>query len=357
MRTMVPLRTAASKAIPVAMVLMALAILVGDLRTDVVVNVGVLYIAVVLMSARIYMARGVIVVTLGCAVLTLVGYLLSPGDQWSVAAIANRFLGLAAMGSVTFLALRDKSAQQALRQAQTELAHASRLTAMGQLTASIGHEVRQPITSSIINARAALRWLDRPTPDLEEAKEALAHIVDDANRASEVLNRIRDLARKALPRQELLDINGTVRELIELTSSEAIKNGISVKIELVEGLPPVLGDRVQLQQVILNLVVNAVEAMSETSESFRELRVSTAQTPSGDVLVEVRDSGPGVRPDGFDQLFEAFHTTKPSGLGLGLSICRSIVEAHGGQLWASANEPRGAIFHFTVPTQSGGATP
>ena len=172
-----------------------------------------------------------------------------------------------------------------------------------------------------------------------------------------MIDRIRIFVRKAPPRHDRVEINGAVREVVDLTRNEAIKNGVIIKTELVESLPPIRGDRVQLQQVILNLVVNTVEAMSEMSESFRELRVSTAQTPSGDVLVEVRNFGPGVRPNVFDQLFEAFHTTKPSGLSLGLSICRSIVQAHGGQLWASANEPRGAIFHFTVPTQSGGATP
>ena len=193
---------------------------------------------------------------------------------------------------------------------------------MGQLAASIAHEVNQPISAAVINANAALNWLGRQPPDLEKVRQALARVVKDGKRAGEIVGRIRDLIKKAPPRQERLDINGAIRELIELTRGEAMKNRVSVKTELEEGLPLIRGDRVQLQQVILNLIVNAVQAMSRLSEGHRELRVSTAQTPSGDVLVEVRDSGPGLPPDTLEQLFEAFYTTKPGGWASG---CRSAV--------------------------------
>ena len=242
-----------------------------------------------------------------------------------------------------------RESERRYREVQAELAHAGRVATMGQLTASIAHEVKQPIASSLYNASAALNWLDRRTPDLDEVREALACIVDDGNRASEIIDRIRDLARKAPPRKGYFEINGAILEVIELTRGETAKNGVSVKTELEEGLPLVHADRVQLQQVMLNLVINAVDAMGSMHEGARDLLIRAGRTESGDVLVAVRDSGPGLAPESSEHIIEAFYTTKPSGLGLGLSICRSIVEAHGGRLWASANEPRGAIFQFTLP--------
>jgi C4-dicarboxylate-specific signal transduction histidine kinase len=230
-----------------------------------------------------------------------------------------------------------------------ELEHASRLATLGQLTASIAHEVSQPIAGTVGNAQAALRWLDRSPPDLEEIRQALGRIVKDGYRARDVTSRIRDLIKKAPPTKEHLEINEAIVEVIELTRGETEKNAISVQTELADGLPLIQGDRVQLQQVMLNVVINAVEAMSGDAEGPRELQISTGKSESGDVLVAVRDSGPGLAPATHERLFDAFYTTKSTGLGLGLSICRSIVESHGGRLWASANFPRGAIFQFTVP--------
>jgi PAS domain S-box-containing protein len=236
-----------------------------------------------------------------------------------------------------------------LRAAQAELAHVNRVATMGQLTASIAHEVNQPIAATVTSAQAALRWLDRRPADLEEARHALAQIVKEGIRAGDVIGRIRDLIRKAPPRKDRVEINEAVREVIELTRGEAVKNSVSVQTKLANGLPLIHGDRVQLEQVLLNLIINAVEAMSGVSEGARELLVSTGKAQAGDVLVAVRDSGPGLAPATLERLFEPFYTTKSSGLGLGLPICRSIIEAHGGRLWASANVPRGAIFQFTVP--------
>jgi C4-dicarboxylate-specific signal transduction histidine kinase len=233
--------------------------------------------------------------------------------------------------------------------AQNKLAHANRVTTIGQLAASIAHEVNQPIAATVTNAGAALRWLDRRPPDLEEVRQALARIVKDGNRAAEVIDEIRALIKKTPPRRDCLEINGAIREVIGLTREEAVKNGVSVQTGLAEGLPLIRGDRVQLQQVILNLIINAVEAMSGVNEGSRELLISTRKTESDGVLVAVRDSGTGLTPATLDRLFESFYTTKPGGLGLGLSICRSIVEAHGGRLWGCANMPCGAIFQFTVP--------
>jgi len=239
------------------------------------------------------------------------------------------------------------------REVEMELAHANRIATMGQLTASIAHEVKQPIAATVTNAQAALRCLGPQTLDLNEARQILDDIVKDGNRAAEVINRIRDFVKKAPPRRDRWEINGSIREVLELASGEAVKNCISVQTELADGLPLIRGDRIQLQQVMLNLIINAVEAMSGVGEGSRELLISSGKVEPDGVLVTVRDSGPGLPPATLDRLFESFYTTKPSGFGLGLSICRSIVEAHGGRLWASANVPRGAIFQFTLPVVEG----
>ena len=242
-----------------------------------------------------------------------------------------------------------REGERRYRAVEMELAHANRVATMGQLSASIAHEVNQPIAAAITNAHSALRWLGARPPDLEEVRQALGRIVRDGNRAGDVIGRIRDLIRKAPPRKDGLEINEAILEVIALTRGEVVKNGVSVKTQLAEGLPLIQGDRVQLQQVILNLIVNAVEAMSGVGEGSRELLISTGKAESDGVLVAVRDSGPGLAPASLERLFGAFYTTKPGGLGMGLSICRSIIEAHGGRLWATANVPQGAVFQFTVP--------
>jgi C4-dicarboxylate-specific signal transduction histidine kinase len=235
------------------------------------------------------------------------------------------------------------------------LSHANRVATMGQLTASIAHEVSQPIAATVTNAQTALRWLDAQPPDLEETRQAVARIVKNGMRAGDVLDRIRALIKKAPPRQDGLEINEAILEVIALTHGEMLKNDVSVQTRLAEGLPPIQGDRVQLQQVILNLIINAIEAMSGTNEGSRELLISTTRAEPDGVLVVVQDSGPGMAPASLARLFETFYTTKPNGLGMGLPICRSIIEAHGGRLWATANVPQGAIFQFTVPAHPNSA--
>jgi PAS domain S-box-containing protein len=240
-------------------------------------------------------------------------------------------------------------ASEGLREAQRELAHVNRLTTMGQLTASIAHEVNQPIAATVTNAQAALRWLDARPPDLEETRQAVARIVNDGIRAGDVVDRIRAIIKKVPARRDQFDINGAIMDVVALTRSELSSNGVSLQTQLAQDLPPIQGDRVQLQQVLLNLIVNAIEAMSGVSEGARELWVSTEIDSSNGALVAVRDSGPGLDPASLVQLFDAFYTTKPSGMGMGLSICHSIIEAHGGRIWAEANLPQGTTFQFTVP--------
>jgi PAS domain S-box-containing protein len=260
---------------------------------------------------------------------------------------AGRFIGY--RGVARHITER-KRAEEALRDMQMELAHANRVATMGQLSASTAHEVKQPIAATVANAQAALRWLGRQPPGLEEARQSLALIVQDGMRAGDIVDGIRALIKKAPSRKERVDINAAIRDVIELTRGEAVKNGVSVQTDLAGGgLPLIEGDRVQLQQVILNLIMNAVEAMSGVSGGARELLLSTRKAEPNGVLVGVRDSGPGPATATLERLFEAFYTTKPGGLGMGLSICRSIIEAHGGRLWASANVPRGATFEFTLP--------
>jgi len=235
------------------------------------------------------------------------------------------------------------------REVQMELAHSNRAATMGQLTASIAHEVQQPIAAAAVDASAALRWLSANPPNLEEVRQSLDRIVNETMRAGGIVGRIRDLIRKAPPRKDRVDINEAVREVIELTRGEAAKNGVSVLTVFGDGLPLVLGDRVQLQQVMLNLIVNAVEAMSATSVGPRELLINTAADSSNGVSIRVQDSGPGLPAAEVKRVFDPFYTTKAHGLGMGLSICQSIIEAHGGRLWASANAPRGAIFQLVLP--------
>jgi C4-dicarboxylate-specific signal transduction histidine kinase len=240
-------------------------------------------------------------------------------------------------------------ASEALREAQTALAHVNRVATMGQLAASIAHEVKQPLTGVITNAAAGLRWLARQPPSVEEARNALGRIVKDGNRASEVIGRIRDLMTNAPTQKGDLGINEAILEVIGLTHSEVVKNSVSVQTQLAEDLPLIQGDRVQLQQVILNLIINAVQAMSGVGEGSRELLIGTREDASNGVLVEVQDSGPGLPSESFDHVFEAFYTTKPGGMGMGLSVCRSIIEAHGGRIWASLTAGQGATFQFTLP--------
>jgi PAS domain S-box-containing protein len=247
--------------------------------------------------------------------------------------------------------LMDVTERRRAEEERQALAHSNRITTMGQLTASIAHEVNQPIAAVVTNAQAALRWLNMQPPDPEEVRQALDRIVNQGRRAGDVISRMRALVRKAPPRKDQLDINEVIREVIALTRSELHRTGTLLQTQLAHGLPLVPGDRVQLQQVMLNLILNAVEAMSGSDEGSRELLISAEADGANGVRIAVRDWGPGLEPESLDRLFDAFYTTKPDGMGMGLSICRSIIEAHGGRVWATTNVPQGAAFQFTLPHQ------
>nr|WP_244978645.1 ATP-binding protein [Bradyrhizobium pachyrhizi] len=223
---------------------------------------------------------------------------------------------------------------------------------MGELAASLSHEILHPIATARNNARAGMRFLEMNPPDLDETMEALACVVRDTDRAKDIVGRMRDHIKKAPPRKERFDLNAATNEVIILAQSVILRNGIIVQTRLADGLLSVMGDCVQLQQVLLNLILNAAEAMSSVEEGARELLISTEEDQTG-ALVGVRDSGPGIDPENLDRVFDAFYTTKSGGTGMGLSICRSIIHAHGGKLWAEAIEPRGAVFQFTLPADYG----
>jgi PAS domain S-box-containing protein len=257
------------------------------------------------------------------------------------------FSDFAAQASI---ALESARRGRQYREMQSELAHANRVATMGQLTAAITHEVNQPITAAITYALAARRFLSADPPNVREVGNALSLIVKEGNRAGEVVERVRALIKKMPARKDAVAIDDAVLEVIALARAEAANNSVSVRTQFAEGLPRVQGDRVQLQQVMLNLIVNAIQAMSGIAERARELQISIDAVPSeAGVRVGVRDTGPGLSPESLSRLFEPFYTTKPEGMGMGLSICRSIIEAHGGRLWATGCEPRGALFQFTIP--------
>ncbi|HMJ43245.1 MAG TPA: ATP-binding protein, partial [Pseudolabrys sp.] len=247
---------------------------------------------------------------------------------------------------------RLRASEQRFLDAQMELAHVTRLTTLGELAASIAHEVNQPLAAVVANAEACLRWLDRGTPDLDGVRRSVEWIIDDGNRASEVIRRVRALAKKTSLEKVPLDVSDVAGETIALVQRDLISHRVSLRTEFAPALPTILGDRVQLQQVIINLVMNGVEAMQAVTDRPRELVIRSRQDEKQNVLVSVTDCGVGISAENADRLFNAFFTTKASGMGMGLSICRSIIEAHGGRLWATANAPHGATVQFTLPVNA-----
>ena len=343
----VPARMSSS-ILPILAVVLAVAIFIFDTVTDLEIAGAVLYVAVVLISLRFCRRRGVMLVAAGCVVLTLLSYFLTRTGS-TESGLVNTIISLTAIGATTYLALKIQSAEVAALEGRAQLAHVARLTTLGELTASIAHEVNQPLAAVITSGNACLRWLDGQTPNLAKAKQSVERIVNDANRASEVVGRVRNLAKRMPPQKGPLNLNETILEIVDMTRGELEKNQISLRTELADNLPIVLGDRVQLQQVLLNLILNAVEAVSAANEGPREVLISSSRDQSDGVQIAIHDTGIGLERSNLDHLFDAFHTTKPGGMGIGLTISRSIIEAHGGSIRATVNGPRGAVFHFTLP--------
>src|SRR5438094_4571979 len=256
---------------------------------------------------------------------------------------------VSALGSQIGEFIERKRDEDGLRHAQMELAHVTRVATLGEMTASIAHEINQPLGALVNNAGACLGWLD--AENLEQARNSFALVMYDAQRASETITRIRALVKNAPPQKDWLDINQIIREVIGLGQSEVQRNHVALETQLSDDMPLVFADRVQLQQVMLNLMMNAIEAMTQVTTP-PELLISSAADDSKGVVVVVRDSGPGLGSKSLERLFEPFYTTKPQGMGMGLAICRSIIEAHDGRLWATTNAPHGAVFQFTLPIGS-----
>ncbi|WP_216673078.1 sensor histidine kinase [Paraburkholderia solitsugae] len=240
-------------------------------------------------------------------------------------------------------------AERQLREVQAELAHVTRLTALGELSASIAHEVTQPLAAIVTNGEACLRWLGHPIPSPEEVQACVERMIVDGKRAAEIVRRVRQLTRKGVSQKMQLDLNDVINDAVSLVQHEVVSHRVSLRLKLSPELPPLFADRIELQQVILNLVINGIQAMDTLSDRPRELLIETLRDEQGYAVVAVHDTGNGIKPETANQLFEPFFTTKPNGMGMGLSICRSIIEAHGGRVWASNHVRQGAVFHFSLP--------
>jgi signal transduction histidine kinase len=347
------LRVVAATLLPAAAVLLALSIFVIDTLTDLELAVPAFYTAVVLMSVRFCKTRGVILFGAACIVLTLLSDLLTSNTASTKAGFVNTGISLIAIVATTYLVLKIESARMAAYVAQSQLAHVARVTTLGELTASIAHEVNQPLAAVVINANASLRWLADLPPNLEEVRLATERIVKDANRASNIVARVRALTKSAPHEKEWVDINDGILGTIALADAEIQRNSVTLRTQLASDLPLVLGDRIQLQQVMLNLVLNAIEAINLNPGGAREIVVSSKNEDSRGVLISVKDSGVGLPSEKLDHIFDAFYSTKANGMGMGLTISRSIVEAHGGRIWATPNSPNGATIQFVLPVQAG----
>ncbi len=330
-----------------AIAVLMVGIFVADTVTELQIAFAVLYVAVILLSVQAGRPRAVMLVGVVSVVLTIVSYLLTRfGDR--DAGLANCALSLLAIAAATYLALRIEAANLAVRQAQADLAHMSRMMLVGELGTSIAHEVSQPLAAIAANGNAAIRWLGASPPNEGEAGKALERIVEAAGRAGDVIGRVRNLATRTPPSRGPIDVAELVQETLALALGEIRSSQITLRTELANDLPMITGDRVQLQQVILNFVVNAIDAIKAGRADERDLLVSLS-ADGEKITLSVRDNGIGLSQGSLDKVFDAFYSTKPGGMGVGLAISRSIIEAHHGSVYAAPNYPHGAVFGFRLP--------
>ncbi|MDQ0395560.1 sensor histidine kinase [Labrys monachus] len=323
-------------------------IFVADTVTDFEIAFAVFYIAVILSAIGFLSTRGVVFLASVCVGLTAISLLLTKQGSFE-AGVFNCGISASAIGVTTYLALKTVAAQAAAHDAQEQLARVARLTRLGALTASIAHEVNQPLAAVVTSADACRRWLAHEPPNLAKARQAAERIVRDASRAGEVIARVRGLARNEPSRREPLDLNEAAIEAVAMAQHEIERNGVALQWHLAEDLPAAMADRVQIQQVIGNLLLNALEAMAGLPSFRRELEISSSRDADGNIVLAVADSGAGMKPSVLEHAFDAFWTTKETGMGIGLAISRSIIEAHGGRIWATSEPRMGAVFRFSLP--------
>lgn len=346
------LRVTAAWVLPFSAIVLAAVIFIADTVTDLEIAFPAFYTVIVLIAVRFCKKRGVVLVGVGCIALTLLSDLVTIDVPPSQAGIINTCISLLAIAATTYLALKIEMEKEATFEARSQLAHIARVTTLGEMTATIAHEVNQPLTAVLINGNACLHWLDAEPPDLNEARKNIANIVRDANRASGIVVQVRDLTKGLPPENDWLRVNELILATTLLIDREIQRNQISMQTQLSDDEPLIQGDRVQLQQVLLNLLLNAIEALSSVSTGSRHLVIASAKKDSDSVLVSVYDSGKGFPSNDLDRLFDPFYSTKSDGMGMGLTISRSIVESHGGRIWATPNSPCGAVFQFTLPIDS-----
>jgi signal transduction histidine kinase len=345
-------RAAATWVLPFSAIVLAAAIFIADTVTDLEIAFPAFYTVIVLIAVRFCKKRGVVLVGVGCIALTLLSDLVTIDVPPSQAGIINTCISLLAIAATTYLALKIEMEKEVTFEARSQLAHIARVTTLGEMTATIAHEVNQPLTAVLINGNACLHWLDAEPPDLNEARKNIANIVRDANRASGIVVQVRDLTKGLPPENDWLRVNELILATTLLIDREIQRNQISMQTQLSDDEPLIQGDRVQLQQVLLNLLLNAIEALSSVSIGSRHLVIASTKKDLKSVLVSVYDSGRGFPSNNLDRLFDPFYSTKSDGMGMGLTISRSIVESHGGRIWATPNSPCGAVFQFTLPTDS-----
>ena len=343
------LRVTAESLFPAVATVLAVGIFIADTLTELEIAFPAFYTAVVLMAVRFCEKRGVILVGVGCIGLTLLSDFLTRDATPTGAGVINTTISLFAIASTTYLALKIASEKEAAYQVRSQLAHVARITTLGEMAASIAHEVNQPLAAVTINGNACLRWLDIHPPNLDEAKKAVTRLVKDADRASDIIVQVRNLTKSSSPEPEWLSVNDVITSTIALVERDVQQNQVSLQMQLSENIPRVEGDRVQLQQVILNLILNAIEAMNAVAAGSRRLSIGTVRCDEG-VRISVQDTGVGFATEDIDRIFNAFYTTKSGGMGMGLAISRSIVESRGGRIWAAQNVPCGADVQFILPT-------
>lgn len=335
--------------LPGTTAVLALAIFAVDSTTPYEISAATFYVVIVLLASRFCAADGILITAACCIGLTMASFVITQDGHFRTG-IANSTISLIAIVATTYLTIKIQAARKMAEATQAQLTRVARITTLGGLAASIAHEVNQPLAAIVTNAAACTRWMQNEPVNLDKVRDSIDSIVEDARRASAIIARVRALATRAEPKRELVEINVAIEGVLTMIRTQLTEQGIILHARLMDALPMISADRIQLQQVILNLVRNAVDAINEAPDPERTIEIESARDEHGDILVRVADGGIGLDMAQVDHLFDAFHSTKSEGMGIGLSICRSIIEAHEGKIWAMPNRPCGAVFCFTIPS-------